>query len=116
MTMLHALVVDDDRTMLGFIAEALATFEPGFRVSTATSLDGATRRLAVQRPDIVLVRSSAVPPGEWDTWVRTHDIDPDRIGVVGAAHESHLGCAGHCRAGVAPGTPRSRTRPREWGT
>lgn len=76
----HALVIDSDQVMRDFIADALSTFEPGFRVSTATDLDSAARRATVEPPDIVIARVDAFEVADLEAWFKNHR--PDMNGVM----------------------------------
>jgi len=55
----HILLVDDSKTELHFLSELL--IRRGFTVSTAEGGDEAMRRLAEQRPDLILPMASSSP-------------------------------------------------------
>lgn len=81
----HALVIDTDHVMRDFIADALSTFEPGFRVSTASDLESAARRATVEPPDIVLVRVDAFEITDLEGWFNEHRPDMDGVMTVVSA-------------------------------
>ena len=75
----RALVIDSDQSMLRYLAEALSTFRPGFRVTTATDLGKAGRWLSVIQPDLIVVRLNAFEPAEFSDWLEENKVDRSRI-------------------------------------
>lgn len=78
-----ALVIDGDQRLLGFIADALATFEPGFRVATCADVDAADRRIAMMDPDLVVLRTDVLNGPWWPEWSSRQGIGPERVLAIG---------------------------------
>lgn len=74
-----ALVIDDDQSMLRFLAEALSTFRPGFRVITATDLPKAARWLGAVHPDLIVIRLNGYDIAELTEWTRANGISHSHI-------------------------------------
>ena len=77
--MLHALIVDDDESSLGALAE-LATDE-GFAVEKATSVGAARARLEARTPDVVLL-DLLLPDGTGLDLIRDLHGQTDRVEIV----------------------------------
>ncbi len=78
-----ALVIDGDHYLLGFIADGLATFQPGFRVATCADVDAADRRIALMNPDLVVLRTDVLTGPWWPEWSQRNGIGPDRVIAIG---------------------------------
>lgn len=86
----RALVIDNDPSMLRYLAEALSTFRPGFHVTTATDLGKAARWLSTMHPDLIVVRLSAFESAELGSWLKLNRVDRSRILGISPKMKSSL--------------------------
>lgn len=84
----HAIAIEPDAGVRSFIADALATFEPGFRVATCIDLDAASRRMALRRPDVVILRPGALGSSAVNEWLGVHGIPNQQLITIGSSDVS----------------------------